>query len=282
MSRTDFLYARSPQFQRGDGRGRIKKATRKISLRLKHVLLSLGLMALLFFAVYKIYSFLISWRYLDIRDVQVTCSDQAVQERIAQTDRRLNWGNILLLDILKVQRRLETDSWIKEARVRKSFPSALKIDIIARKPAALLQRETVVVIDQEGAELENADRIRYPELPLLVDDRRFIQDYPEKIALAWECLNGLPAEEKSRIDILDVSDPRNAVLQFRTEPTRLFLGVDLFGIKIAEYRKNKDRWESSFGELEYVDLRFPDRIYIKPRKTAPEKAAALKSNKEAE
>jgi hypothetical protein len=46
---------------------------------------------------------------------------------------------------------------------------------------------------------------------------------------------------------------------------------------LKEYCLNKQSWESQNGPLEYVDLRFDDRIYLKP--LPPVQVAALSNPK---
>ncbi len=270
MNRTDFLYAHPMQFQRGERKVRIKKQGRKVSFKVKHVLVSCACLALLFFSIYKLYFFLITWDKLNIRDVQVACPNEKVKDHVLGMTRNMTWGNIFLLDISEVQKALESYSWVKDVQVRKTFPASLEIDIAARTPAALMEKETIYLIDEEGVALEQADLSSYPGLPLLLDEGHFSQDSQEKLRLTRECLKGLSPEDKNRVESLDLSDMGDVVLRFRGSPTKIKLGADQFGQNLDYYRKNIALWESAHGGLEYVDLRFPDRVIFKPLKNQPE------------
>ena len=67
-------------------------------------------------------------------------------------------------------------------------------------------------------------------------------------------------------------------LTLKGQPTRIILGPERFSEELREYLANKDAWESRGGPLEYVDLRFDDRIYFKP--LPPIEVAALNLPKE--
>jgi cell division septal protein FtsQ len=270
MSRADFLYAHPMQFQRGERKVRIKKQGRKVSLKVKHILISVACLALLFFSVYKLYFFLITWDKLTIRDIQVVCPDEKVKGHILGMTRSMTWGNILLLDISNVQKTLESHAWVKDVRVRKTFPASLKIDIAARTPAALMEKEAIYLIDEEGVALERADLSAYPGLPLLIDKGHFSQNSQEKLRLTRECLKGLSSDGKSRVESLDFSDLGDVILQFRGSPTKIKLGADQFAQNLDYYQKNIALWESEQGSLEYVDLRFPDRVIFKALTRQPE------------
>ncbi len=270
MNRTDFLYAHPMQFQRGERNIQVKKQARKVSLKLRHILISIAFVALLFFAFYKFYVFLITWDRLTIRDIQVACPNEEVRSHVLGLTHTMTWGNFFLLDVAKVQKALTSYCWVKDVLVRKTFPSSLKIDVAARTPAALIHKEAIYLIDETGVILERADPSAYPGLPRLLDEGRFSQDSEEKLKLTWECLKSLSPEANSRVESLDLSDLGDVVLQFRGSSTRIKLGADDFAQKLDHYQQNIARWESEHGVLEYVDLRFPDRVIIKPLKVQPD------------
>jgi cell division protein FtsQ len=293
MSRLDSLYAPPARFQRGERACRTKKLRRKIPGRTKYLLLFVILTALVFLAARQIYLFAVTWKTLEIRDIQVFCADERVRGRALETAKSVSGRNIFLLDIEEVRGRLALDPWIKDIRIRKVFPSTLTVDIIPRTPFALLQKDELWLVDANGFELEEANRSDYPGLPLLTDESRFEQGAAEKKKRAMECLADLPEEDRNRVNSLDLSEPENVILQFRDDETRLKLGTVEFGSKVAIYEKNRDRWMDEFGPLAYVDLRLPDRVCIglgtgnadsekTPSPTGPDRLKAVKEDRDAQ
>jgi cell division septal protein FtsQ len=264
MSRPQYLALAAVHYQRGEGRARVKKTRRRMSPLVKPLALALGLSALAFFAIHGVYRFLTSWKNLDVKTIQVSCSADPVKAEIERMTREMRWGNIFRLKLNQVRTRIESCAWVKEARIRKIIPDSVKIDIVPRIPFALLQKDTWVLIDEEGRELETTSPEKYPALPSIVAKDRFRAGIQEKVGLARECLKSLPAADLAAVETLDLSDQGEIVLTFRSGPPRLILGDALFSQKIAFYRESQDRWEALFGPLEYVDLRFENRIYVKP------------------
>jgi cell division protein FtsQ len=284
MSRPPSGLAPALHFQRGEGGLRLKKVRRTAPPGLKQALVAFALVALTFAALHRATLFVLSWSKLEIRDVRLACTDDAVRADVARRLEGARWGNILLLDLAKVRARLEAIPWVKEARLRKVFPSSLEIGLIPRHPAALLRRaelqapearppqlrrDAVYLVDREGVELERAGDGAAAGLPLLTDDAGFAEDRGEKLRRAWECLDGLAEAERLDVGTIDLTDPANAVLTFRSGPTRVFLGGGGFGPRLADFLKNRDRWTRAFGRLEYVDLRFDDRVYLKAAAPPP-------------
>ncbi len=247
-------------FKRGGGSTRIKKPVHKFPLRTRHALYVLGGSALFFFAAFELYSFVITWPKFDVRSIRVACSDPSVRSLVQETAGAARWGNILLLDLNRARRDVEAIPWVKEARTRKVFPSSLAIEVVPRRPAALLEKDSLFLVDEEGAIIEQAGRTALPDLPLVTDAGRFVLDYDLKIKRAFACLNDLPAAVRARVDSLDLSDPSDVVLRFRGSRTRLFLGDDLYAARVADYLQRRDVWEREAGELDYVILWFEDRL----------------------
>lgn len=268
-------------FQRGEHDQRIKKSRRRVTLRFKHVLLLLLLQAGMFYSLHKAYLFLISWDKLNIKEVRIVCSKEDLRRSIERYFAGKSLGNILLCDILLWQKRTQGFAWVQNARIQKVFPSSLEIEITPRRPAACLKKGDVYLIDQAGVLLQKVESPEATNLPLLTDEADFRQDYPDKLAAAWKCLDGLSPRDRMDIQELDLSRPQDPVLRLRNDETRILLDTENFAGNVEYYKENKTLLESRLGALDYVNLRFEDRIYIKTREIKTE-APDLNTAKEAE
>jgi cell division septal protein FtsQ len=265
--RTTPLPTRSVQFQRGKGKVKTKKIQRKIRLKFKHILFFFLFLGGTFYLVQRFYLFLISWDHLEVKKIEIVCSKPEGKEEIKQAFNGKRLGNILLLDIGRLQEALTDISWVKEVQVRKIFPSSLRIKIQERHPVALLKKENenLYLIDEEGVELRKINSAEYENFPLLVDSNNFEKDYKEKLTIAWECLRSLSPSERGQIKALDLTEYGNVTIQFKETDAKIILGSDRFSQKLKLYQSSCDQLEQ-YGALEYVDLRIPDRLYIKPKK----------------
>ena len=251
-------------FQRREEETKRKKIQRKLKLKFSHILLAFLLLFGIFYSLQRIYLFLISWDNLNIKEITVVCSKSEVKEEIQQFLREKNLGNVLLLNIGHLQEAIQAHHWVEEVRVRKIFPSALNIEIKPRTPFALLKKENLYLIDSFGVELERVESQETTNLPLLVDSNEFQQDFKEKVKAAWECLSNLPPSEKNMIEVIDLTDYENIAVQLKNDETDLVLGNDQYSLKLQLFLAYKAKLEE-FGKLEYVDLRFPGRLYFKAK-----------------
>ena len=279
------LAGRSFQFQRNLGQPQAKKTGKKLTLKFKHIFLLFLLAVGIFYSGMRVYLHLISTEALRIKTVEIRSRQSRVTSELRQMLGQRGLGNILLFDMAPLKNLLETHRWVREARIRKIFPAALRIEIQEREPAAWLEKQDGwAMIDEEGVVLEPlSDRGQEP-LPVLRGMRTYSSDYREKLRLAWDCLAALPGDVKEEMDCLDLSEPGCACLVFKGIPTRLILGRDHFQEKIRLYQEKRGLMESESGPPEYVDLRFyEDRIIFKPLpQPGPEQAGPSHQPKEVE
>ena len=268
-------------FQRGDGALRGRPAPRRATVRSKHVLGMFCVVAATFFAFARAYLFLISWDKLALRSVEVVCARPSLKRDLDRAFAGQQLGNILLCDIDGLRAQIRSFPWVREARIRKVFPSALRVEIEERVPRALLERYVPTLVDTAGVELGAPMTPEESALPVLADREGFRNGRTDKLRLAWDCLDGLPAEEKAAVSRLDLSDLGTVELVFRDDPVRVRLGGREFAAKLRLFRERRAEWEAALGTLEAIDLRFDDRVYIKNRgpegpdvPAGPEKEAA--------
>jgi cell division septal protein FtsQ len=257
---------KSMQFQRGSAKIKTKKVQRKITLKFKHILIAFLLLCILFYGLQQIYLFLISWDNLNVKHINISCQRDDVKKEISRLLEGKNLGNMLLLNIDHIRNAVNKLTWVKQVRVRKIFPSSLKIETQMRTPVALLKKDNIYLIDKEGTLLKKIGSKEKFNLPLLIDSNSFRAHYQEKLELAWGALESLSLSEKSQIEVMDLTDYDNVTVRLKGNLTWLILGNELFSQKIKAFQDFNSKSEK-WGPLEYVDLRFfQDRLYIKPQK----------------
>lgn len=216
--------------------------------------------------------------------VTLTSSEAfTVQDIRVQGHERLSLGEIsMLLDGLRGRNvivtaldpwrdRLLGSPWVKDAALRRVLPDAVEVTIIEREALAIARAgRSLQLIDAEGTVIDEfGPRYATLDLPLVqgldlggeapVDARR--------TALALAALDDLSAAGMLwRVSQLDVSRPYDAVVTLNDDSTLLRLGDARFSERLRSYLDMARRLQAMASELEYVDLRFDDRVYIRPRR----------------
>jgi len=262
-SKSHSAISETMHFRRKDKQPKTKKVKRKIKLRARHFLMYFLFVGGLFLGVQKTYLFLISWEKLNVTHIDIQCTREAVRSDIKRFLQGKSLGNLLLCDISTLKENLLSHPWIKDVHMRKSFPSTVEIVIIERNPVALLMSESLYLIDKEGVKLQKVDPEQPGQYPLLVDDKAFVHDIQTKLDLAWDFLDSLTQNNETEIAVIDLSEYNNVKVKMKDSPTWLILGYDHFTEKIDFFMTHQDILYP-YGSLEYVDLRFNNRLYIKP------------------
>ncbi|MDH4198607.1 MAG: FtsQ-type POTRA domain-containing protein, partial [Candidatus Aminicenantes bacterium] len=206
------LFPRAVAFQRGSGRTDVRRSVRRFALRPKHVV-AIFLGALGFFlGLHRISLFLLTWDELEIRTVTVACAKPDLRETVERACRDRRMGNLLLCDVEHVRGWLGDFAGVKDARVRKVFPSSLRIEVVPRAPFVYLQRDGLWLVDREGVVLEPAPAGPILDRPLVTDAGDFREGLEEKLTLAAACLDSLPAETRALVAWLDLSDAQALAL----------------------------------------------------------------------
>jgi cell division septal protein FtsQ len=185
-------------------------------------------------------------------------------------------ANILRIDLLKLKNRLEQETWIKQAEVRRILPSDLVIYIQERTPSVILELQgELMIADKEGILLSPYDpkfgKLDVPVFKGLMgeDTETYVLYQEENTARINQALDmlseidaGLPQYAK-RISEVDVSDRKNLKIMLLDEIAEVYLGekdyLKRFS-KFIKYRGDYQKLKDQYAEIGYIDLRIDHQI----------------------
>ena len=74
---------------------------------------------------------------------------------------------------------------------------------------------------------------------------------------------------------IDVTDAHDAVVLLDNDPALLHVGEDHFRERLQSYLEIAEALRERMPDIDYVDLRFEQRVYVKPRGRADSTALQL-------
>jgi cell division septal protein FtsQ len=185
----------------------------------------------------------------------------------------LRGRNILTVDLVELQRRLLASSWVEEAHVRRVLPSRVDIRLRERRPigigrlasALYLVDASGVVIDEYGPNYVELDLPIIDGLAASPADGDGAVD-AARAGLAARVIDGLRSRPDlaERVSQIDVSDAHDAVVILDQDTVMLRLGEEAFADRIQEYLDIAPALRERVAEMDYVDLRFDGRLYVRP------------------
>jgi cell division septal protein FtsQ len=258
------LFERALMFQRKAREASIRKKRRRLTLRKRHVLALSLLLAGIFFAVDRVYLFLITWDRLAITKVELGCPRAPLRANLERYFKTRPMGNMLLFDISLLRKQIETLAWVKDVQVQKVFPDTLVVRVDPRVPYALLEKDGIFVVDEHGIVLERAGPDSGWPFPVIKDEDGFRDRFQDKWEAARACLADLSPAQKSKVVSLETSGDGRMTLSFKDDPVRVVVDGAGIGDKLAFFDASRAEWERLFGALESVDLRLEDRVIVRP------------------
>jgi cell division protein FtsQ len=226
--------------------------------------------------------------YLAYRVVTLVASaDALVIERITVNGNvHLSRGEVVaLLDGLRGRnmvttgletwrQKLKSSPWVADAAIRRVLPGTIAVVILEREPIGIGRLgEDLYLIDRQGSVID-AFGPNYAGLDLpIIDglsagpkDGGLLVDQG-RAALAIRVLDALAARPAlaSRISEVDVTDPHDALVILKDDTTVVRVGDDQFVKRLESYLSLSSALRERVPEIDYVDLRFDERVYVRPQ-----------------
>ena len=185
----------------------------------------------------------------------------------------LRGENIVSTDLERWRRRLLASPWVRDAALRRSLPSTIDVLVWEREPIGVgriggdvyLVDDRGVIIDQYGPQYADLDLPIIDGLGAAPNDAPTLTD-EARADLAARVIGAVKSKPKlaSRLSQVDVSDLHNASVILTGDPTVLQLGEDQFAQRLQAYLDLAPALHERVADIDYVDLRFGDRIYVRP------------------
>jgi cell division protein FtsQ len=172
-------------------------------------------------------------------------------------------SNLFRLDISRVQNDLRALGWVSRIETEKKLPDTLRVRIVERTPAALLNTEGGLrYVDEQGvpfAELSPAVGDR--DLPIIAGASG--AEIVRCVAMLRE-LRARDAEVFSRVSEIRPVAPDGFALFDRQLGAVVYANAADLSAKWRELYAIATAEKLGRGDIAYADLRFADRIVIKP------------------
>jgi len=214
---------------------------------------------------------------LKVRDVVVEGTAHLSSADVEVLVDGLRGENILQVDFDDYVARLKASPWIADVTLVRTLPAKVRIQIVERTPIALARiGQSLHLVDATGVVMAEYTPVhRDLDLPIvdgLVDGTGptpALVD-PARAALAHALLTALEGrpELRSRLSQIDVENPLDAVVMVDDDPAWLHLGHDRFAERLAGYLEMRPKLADRFRQVEYVDLRFDERVYLHGKQIA--------------
>lgn len=210
---------------------------------------------------------------LQVANVTVRGNERLATGEVLALVSGLRERNILTVSLGEWRERLMSSPWVEDAQLRRVLPSTVEIEIQERRPIGIGRLGTgLYLVDARGVIVDEYGP-NYADLDMPIIDG--LANVPKDGApavdetRAWlaarllAALHGRP-DLAARVSQIDVSDAYDAVVILEGDTAMLRLGDEDFVDRLQEYIDLAAALRERVAEIDYVDLRFGERLYVRP------------------
>lgn len=187
----------------------------------------------------------------------------------------LRGHNIVFTDLEEWRQQLLRAPWVRDAAFKRSLPSTIEISISEREPLGIGRvKERLFLVDERGSLIdEYGPQYHEFDLPIIdglqpmdrLSEGPLIDSRGELAARVMTALRAKPVVAR-RVSQIDVTDAHNAALIIDDDPAVIFVGEDRFLARLESYLGLAAALRERVADIDYVDLRFDERIFVRPSK----------------
>lgn len=224
--------------------------------------------------------------------------ERLTREQICKQADIVEGVNIMAVNLGAARKKLMSNPWIAEARIRREMPDGIHIDIVEHRAVAVIDLGRRYLLDENGAIFKELDQSEIDRLPV-IQGLRYADIESERPSASESILKGSTPASASAVDTkegsafdavvsvlrlgvsrgngvaindidrIEVDKEIGITLHMRTDPNEIRLGFGDFAVKCDMLKRLLRHLEQStvagWDKLETVDLIDPERVVIRPR-----------------
>ena len=254
------------------------KPSRKRSPASKHAWLAARVIALALvvgYAAYRGVMLIAAASSLQIGHMMVRGHQRLSTGEVLALVEGLRGQNILAVELDEWQQKLLSSPWVERATIRRVLPSTVEISIHERRPMGIGRLGTAMyLIDGEGVIIdEYGPAYADIDLPIIDGIGASPQDGGSLVDVtraefAGRVIGAIATrpEIAKRVSQVDVADLHDAVVILDGDAALLHLGDTEFVARLQQYIDLAPALHERLAGIDYVDLRFDERMYVRPPK----------------
>jgi cell division protein FtsQ len=227
------------------------------------------------FALYQTIGFLLASEALTVTRISVQGNQRMSRGEVLGLLDGLSGSSIVMADLEDWRQKLLTSPWVANASIRRMFPGTLNVVIEERRPVGIGRiRGELYLIDRTGTVIDEFGP-NYADLDLPIIDGLTAGGGESgsvdgaRAALAGRLMSELARrpELAGKVSQIDVTDVHNAAVILKGDTALLRVGDERFAERLQSYLDLMPALREQMPDVDSVDLRFDERVYVRPRGT---------------
>ena len=229
------------------------------------------------YAVYHVALVALTSDVVTVTRIAVSGNSRLSRDEVLALVSGLHGRNMLILDLDEWRQKLLASPWVADAALRRVLPGTVDVVVAEREPVGIARlADALYLIDRRGTVIDRFGPLHAAlDLPLVdglasaaapSGDRPAVDE--ARAALAVRLLTSLEADPglAGRVSQIDVSDVRDAAVILEGDTALVRLGDDQFVERLRSYLDLAPALRERVPEMDYVDVRFGERVYVRPQR----------------
>ncbi len=231
------------------------------------------LTAALIYGVYRTSVIAAHAHVLQVENIIVRGNQRLSKDDVLAVLHGLRGESLIWTDLDVWRARLKASPWVSDAALRRSLPATVEVVVSERQPIGIGRiRSDMYLVDERGVIIDHYGP-KYADLDLPVIDGLSAAPGANgaltdegRADLAARLIAAVKSKPNvaRRLSQVDVSDAHNASVILSGDPAMIQLGEDQFLARLQQYLDLAPALRERVTDIDYVDLRFDDRIYVRP------------------
>jgi cell division protein FtsQ len=234
------------------------------------------------FALYQTIGFVLASDALTVTRITVQGNQRMSHGEVLGLLDGLSGTSIVMADLESWRQKLLMSPWVADASIRRMFPGTLAVVVEERQPIGIGRiKGTLYLIDQTGTVIDEFGP-NYADLDLPIVDGLSPKGEEDQLmdqaraALAGRLMSELARRPTlaGQVSQIDVTDSRNAIVLLKGDTALLRVGDERFTERLQSYLDLMPALRERMPDIDYVDLRFDERVYVRPHSARPRTSGA--------
>lgn len=225
------------------------------------------------YGAYRLADIVLSAEVLTVSRITVSGTARMSSGEVLALLEGLRGANLITTDLDQWRQKLLSAPWVADAAIRRVLPGTLTVHITEREPLGIARLGTrLYLLDDRGLVIDEFGP-NYADLDLPIIDG--LADSPNeggllvheaRAALVVRLLSELEARPAlaSRISQIVVQSARDLSVVLKGDTAVVRLGGERFAERLQSYLDLAPALRERVPQIDYVDLRFDERIYVRP------------------
>ena len=272
----------SSKYLRRTGNKKLRKSTPWYRNLLRFFPLIAAASATILLAVlcYAFYDYVRTSDRFNLDRIRIQAGSNADKEKLVRVIRETFPPHLLKINLEDLRNRLEDETWVHRAEIRRILPSDLFVRIVELTPSGILEIQgELYVCDRDGRILDRY-HTKYTDLDMPIfrgfrvqhvsEFEKDSRENIERVQLGFQLLNEIEAANDGWSRLLsevDLSDVNNVKLFLVDELVEISIGDQYFSKRFQNLMDNMSRYreiKEQHGAVSSIDLRFEDQIIYRP------------------